>query len=71
MGGDAHHVLERRIRMEEQGLMDVDGDFTQNLGAGGKREGVEHGGDGALERVLDGDDAVVGLAPLDRLEHLG
>ena len=57
--------------MEEQGLMDVDGDFTQNLGAGGKREGVEHGGDGALERVLDGDDAVVGLAPLDRLEHLG
>lgn len=71
MRGDGRHLIERGIGIEQQCLMDVNGNLSENLGARSKGKGIEHCRNRALEGVLDGDNTVVGLAALDSLENLG
>ncbi len=52
-------------------MLDVENDLALNEQIVIERESVEREVHGALDRVLDSDEAEIHIAVLDRLEHLG
>ena len=65
------HVGERRARPGHQAVLDVEHDLALDEQVVAERELVLGEVDGALDRVLDGDEPEVDLARLDGVEHVG
>ena len=71
---DRHHgldALEGRARRREQAVLDVEHQLPLDQQVLVEGEVVLGEVDHALDRVLDGDEAVVDVAPLDGVEHIG
>ena len=64
-------VVDRHVGLGQQAVLDIEHDLAVDAQLVVERQRILREVDGSFDRVLDGDEAEVDVAALDRVEHIG